>query len=243
MLKTQDQPDAHAHPLLFSLKDLKKGDGTPITHHLTPCDARSAFDSEDQFEFELMRDHAALSVLSTALGAPITTTRNQVYTYRGLMQRADIIATSGNRKRPLAVLELMLTPLDSDHIARGILYVTGSNAPNLIFIAPSFPPRAQTLINEVREGFASFGRAITIHLIRLVTLASPHTNETFYEIEPVTLPNTKPIRNRAFLEALTDAVSELGDTSLENLSINDNRRMDSYQGLGDGNRIRIYAGK
>lgn len=44
-----------------------------------------------------MRDRAALAIVSRTLGAPITTVRNQLYTYRGLQQRSDITATSGNR--------------------------------------------------------------------------------------------------------------------------------------------------
>lgn len=238
MEKKYSIPEKLKQPTLFKLTELPPQHG--VTHdYALPCSPRGVFESEAHLEETLLRDPNALKVFSELLGVGITAIARQVRTGRALAQRADLVALAANSKNPVKIIELMLPSLDGEHITRGVGYAIAARAKDLVLVAEAVPEAAANLIAALK--YATDRLGITIHLVKLNTFVSSDGKNYSYSLRPLTPPRA-PQPRQSFLEALAIRVAELGDDSLVNCTVSEGKRMDSYLGLGNVARIRIYSG-
>lgn len=234
------QPNLAFQPVLF---ENVAGAGAFLAppRYLVPCKAREAFAHEHALERVILRDAPALQLLEEIVGTRIFSVANQVRTRAGLPYQADIVIydRSGGAA---AVVELMLGELDTDHLYRGLLYAVNLRAAQVVLVASSFPNRTWLLAHDLRSWLQANGVRMKIHLIKLETFRARAGGHA-YQLVPLAPLSVVPERAAQFLNALSEAVSALGDESLAGRSIADNRKLESYQGLGEHNRICIYAGK
>jgi hypothetical protein len=222
---------------LFNMRDFVSEESS--TSFLASCDPRVVFESEADFERTLMHDANALESISEALGIEIDAVARQVKTGRTLAQRADLVVVGAGATKPLAVIELMITQMDGEHVTRAFGYACALRARDVVLIAPGFPQSVKNLIEQLRHATERLG--ITIHLVQLHTETSTDLTQGFFRLERLTAAR-QPRPQVAFLEVLAARAAELGDDSLLGCPINDGRRVDSYQGLGNHARIRVYSG-
>lgn len=231
-------PEQLNQPTLFKITELPPRHGSTHDYAL-PCSPKDAFESEAHLEETLLRDPNALKVFSELMGVSITAIARQVRTGRALAQRADLIALADNAKDPLKVIELMLPPLDGEHITRGVGYAIAAKAKDLVLVAESVPDTSKNLVAALK--YATDRLGITIHLVQLNTFVTADGSSYSYSLTPLTPPKA-PQPRQSFLEALALRVAELGDDSLVNCTVSEGKRLDSYLGLGSAARIRIYSG-
>jgi hypothetical protein len=220
-------------PTLFKPQEL----ATHFRAYALACPAKDVFESEAHLEQTVLHDPKALEVFSQLLGIGIAGIARQVRTGRMLAQRADLVAVGEAPKMPLIVIELMCRPLDGEHITRSVGYAAALKATDIILVATEAPDPARQLIAALRDATDRLG--ITVHLVRLETLVLD--GEPAYHLRPLTPPRA-PRPRQSFLEALAIRTAELGDDSLINNTVFEGKRIESYQGLADTARIRIYGG-
>jgi hypothetical protein len=231
-------PAKLSQPNLFKFAELP--DTKSAQHDYTvPCSPKHAFESEAQLEDTLLRDHNALKVFGELLGEEITAIARQVRTGSLLAQRADLVALTSNPQKPLIVIELMLPPLDGEHITRGVGYAAALKAKDLILVAESVPENSANLLAALK--YATDRLGITVHLVQLLAFSAPDGSSFTYALKALTPPKA-PQPRQTFLEALALRVAELGDDSLLNCTVTEGKRLDSYLGLGNVARIRVYGG-
>lgn len=224
-------------PALFDLGDFGKDEAS--ASYLASCDPRVIFENEADFERTLMHDVNALKAISEVLGVQFEAVARQVRTGRTLAQRADLVAVGAGPTKPLAVIELMITQMDGEHVTRAFGYACALRARDVVLVAPGFPQTVRDLIGQLRYATDKLG--ITIHLVQLHTESSSDLSLGYFRLEPLTIARG-PRPQEAFLEALAARAAELGDDSLLGCAIYDGRRIDSYLGLGNHARIRVYSG-
>lgn len=238
MKKKNDIPEQLKQPSLFKITELPPRHGVMHDYAL-PCPPKEAFESEAHLEETLLRDPNALKVFGDLLGVSITAIARQVRTGRALSQRADLVALAGGGKDPVKIIELMLPALDGEHVTRGVGYAIAAKSKDLVLVAESVPTSAANLLAALK--YATDRLGITIHLVQLNTFVSPDGSSYSYSLTPLTPPKA-PQPRQSFLEALALRVAELGDDSLVNCTVSEGKRIDSYLGLGNVARIRIYSG-
>lgn len=227
----------NGQPALFDLGAFGKDETT--ASFLASCDPRVIFESEADFERTLVHDVDALKAISEVLGVQFEAVARQVRTGRALAQRADLVAVGAGPTKPLAVIELMITQMDGGHVTRAFGYACALRARDVVLVAAGFPQTVRDLVEQLRYATDKLG--ITIHLVQLHTEASADLTLGYFRLEPLTVARGRRPQE-AFLEALAARAAELGDDSLLGCSINDGRRIDSYLGLGNHARIRVYSG-
>jgi len=219
-----------------------QGTITPGGAYLLNCPPRQVFKHEKQLEDAILQDNGALGALGSILGMTIHNVANQVRTLPGLQDQADIVIyDSSGRAR--AVVELMLDELDRDHLYRGLFYAIMLRADQVVLVAHSFPKRSHLQALDVREWLDSKGVKMKIHLVQLEVFdARPHGG-TGYRLTPIAPVEVTPERSAPILEAICEATIAMGDESLKGLTFVENRKLESYQGLGEHECIRLYAGE
>lgn len=207
-------------------------------NYFQKCSGRQLFQNEAHFEDSIMHDPEAIKVFSTMLGIDFAAFARQVRTGHSLRQYADIVARANDNRGSLIVVELMLGALNSDHIHRGLGYAKALCSKDVILVAESFPQSSLNLLAALRESNDRLG--ITVHLVKLECLKL-NNGKGAYHLRPMTPPRTIESRE-TFLEALIRQVTSNGDDSLINCTVQDGKRLESNQGLGNLARIRIYSG-
>lgn len=214
---------------------------TPCAY-MVNCPPRQVFRHEKEFEHAILRDEGALRDIGKVIGMTIRNVANQVRTLPGLQDQADIVIYD-QAGRARAVVELMLDELDRDHLYRGLFYAIMLRANQVVLVARSFPNRSHLQTLDIREWLDAQGVKMKVHLMRLETFdARPHGGAG-YRLTPITPVDVVPERSAPVLEALCEATTAMGDESLKGLTFVDNRKLESYQGLGEHDRIRLYAGE
>lgn len=215
---------------------------TPGGAYLMNCAPRQVFKHEKELEHTILRDEEALRDIGKVLGMTIRNVANQVRTLPGLQDQADIVIYD-QAGRARAVVELMLDELDRDHLYRGLFYAIMLRANQVVPVARSFPNRSHLQTLDVREWLDTQGVKMKIHLMRLETFDARPNGGTGYRLAPITPVDVTPERSAPILEAFCDATIAMGDESLKGLTFVENRKLESYQGLGEHDCIRLYAGE
>jgi len=82
-----------------------------------------------------------------------------------------------------------------------------------------------------------------VHLMQLEAFEARPNGGTGFRLTPVAPVEVTPERSAPVLEAICEATIEMGDESLKGLTFVENRKVESYQGLGEHECIRLYAGE
>ena len=215
---------------------------TPGSAYLLNCPPRQVFKHEKQLEDAILRDDGDLQALGSLLGLSIHNVANQVRTLPGLQDQADIVIYD-RFERARAVVELMLDELDRDHLYRGLFYAIMLRASQVVLVSRSFPNRSHLQVLAVREWLDAQGVKLKIHLMQLEVFDARPRGGTGYRLTPITPVDVIPERTAPILEAIQEATAEMGDESLKGLTFVENRKLESYQGLGEHDCIRLYAGE
>lgn len=234
-------PSQHSHQASLFAPTGAWNAMTPGGTYLLNCPPRQVFKHEKELEHAILRDEAALRGIGKVLGMTIRNVANQVRTLPGLQDQADIVIYD-QAGRARAVVELMLDELDRDHLYRGLFYAIMLRANQVVLVARSFPNRSHLQTLDVREWLDTQGVKMKIHLMQLETFDARPSGGTGYRLTPVAPVEVTPERSAPVLEAVREATIALGDESLKGLTFVENRKLESYQGLGEHDCIRLYAG-
>lgn len=210
--------------------------------YLLSCPPRQIFRHEKELEHSILRSDAALYDIGKLLGITIHNVANQVRTLPGLQDQADIVIYDRNGKAR-GVVELMLDELDRDHLYRGLFYAISLRVSDVVFVARSFPNRSHLQTLDVREWMDTQSVKMKVHLMQLETFDARPYGGTGFRLTPIAPVEVTPERSAPILEAICEATIAMGDESLEGLTFVENRKLESYQGLGEHECIRLYAGE
>lgn len=210
--------------------------------YLLNCPPRKIFKHEKELEHSILRSDSALRAIGKLVGITIHNVANQVRTLPGLQDQADIVIYDRNGKARTAV-ELMLDELDRDHLYRGLFYAISLRVSDVVFIARSFPNRSHLQTLDVREWMDTQNVKMKVHLMQLETFEARPNGGTGFRLTPVAPVEVTPERSAPILEEICEATIEMGDESLKGLTFVENRKLESYQGLGEHECIRLYAGE
>lgn len=235
-------PSQHSHQASLFAPNGAWNAMTPGGAYLLNCPPRQVFKHEKELEHAILRDEAALRGIGKVLGMTIRNVANQVRTLPGLQDQADIVIYD-QAGRARAVVELMLDELDRDHLYRGLFYAIMLRASQVVLVARSFPNRSHLQALDVREWLDSQGVKMKIHLVQLETFDARPNGGTGYRLTPIAPVEVTPERSAPILEAVREATTAMGDESLKGLTLAENRKFESYQGLGEHDCIRVYAGE
>ena len=205
---------------------------------LLPCSPRSVFPNEAVFEATLLHEPGVMTFLSQTVGRTVESLANQVSMPSGRL-RADVLGQTAHPAGGV-VVELTLEPCDADHLQRGMLYTMALNRLALVLVAPSFPPAVLAQVGLVRSWLEQNRSPFDVHLWQLSTWRDADGGH--YSLATVDPVRAVPLRTRLRLEAIAAQAAQLGDRSLANLSITENRMFESYSGFAAGMRLRVYAG-
>ena len=209
------------------------------THLAMRCTPRTLFGTEAILEHELMRDTRVHALLADLLATDVGNILNQVVIVNPDL-RADLLLTGPTTNDRIAVAELQLDPLDTNHLWRGLTYASALNVNEIIYIAPGMESDTEHVFNNFRSWFSATNSTANLHFIRLTTQHIDGTTGGTYTLTPQTPPLPKPRRNRKTLDAIRALAANLGDTTLAEGSPYRDRRIDIYKGLKHL-RIRFNA--
>jgi hypothetical protein len=179
------------------------------THLAMRCTPRTLFGTEAILEHELMRDTRVHALLADLLATDVGNILNQVVIANPDL-RADLLLTGPTTNDRIAVAELQLDPLDTNHLWRGLTYASALNVNEIIYIAPGMESDTEHVFNNFRSWFSATNSTANLHFIRLTTQHIDGTTGGTYTLTPQTPPLPKPRRNRKGSDPTSADTSSLG---------------------------------